>query len=98
MPVGQQPWRLEKFEERYEAWAERDKADDELRLVVVNWLMNRHDDPFLGMARQDGFDDLWFGWIPGSGDGRGNMVACSFRADRTRGVIECNDITTLSYP
>ena len=35
----------------------------------TEWLMSRLEDPYQGVTRADGFDNLWYGTVPGSAHG-----------------------------
>lgn len=93
-------WRLVEFIERFEMWAEREgvNVDTDLRIVVRSWLMSRMEDPFQGVRRVPGFDTLWSGVVPGSHDGRGNVVNCSYFVDVAARVVKCDNFGLLSWP
>ena len=58
-------------------WIERELPSDDLRLTVTAWILTRYDDPYQGVQREPGFDNLWFGEIPRPprrGDGRRMLV------------------------
>jgi hypothetical protein len=95
---GASTWRLEGFGECLDEWAEREQPVVDLRAVVTAWVIARFDDPYQGVRREPGFETLWFGAVPNSGDGRGNAVACSYWIEETTRTVRCNSITTLSQP
>jgi hypothetical protein len=71
-------WALIDFGERIDSWVLAETPTDSVRLIVTAWVMTRFDDPYQGMRRQPGFDNLWFGVVPGTYDGRGKVVCCSY--------------------
>jgi hypothetical protein len=73
-------------------------APDDLRLLVTAWVMTRYDDPYQGVRRADGFANLWFGQIPKSDDGRGNVVTCSYWIEESSRRVTCDCFATLSLP
>lgn len=90
-------WSLEGFEEALDIWAERESADVDLRLVVTAWIFSRHDDPYVGVRREAGFDNLWFGPIPASLRAQ-KVVVCSYWITESTRTIRCDSIATLSLP
>lgn len=98
MPSSSPPWKLENFIERFEAWVQRDSPEDDLRLIVTDWITTRYSTPYQGVDRQVGFDNLWYGHIPNSGDGCGNVVTCSYWIRESSHTVYCNDFSVLSYP
>lgn len=86
------------FLEQLDSWIERETPGDDLRLIVTVWVLSRGDDPYVGVRREPGFENLWFGPVAGSEDGSGRVVACSYWIDETRRVVRCDSIATLSLP
>jgi hypothetical protein len=76
---------------------DRESPSDDMRLVVINWIMNRHDDPYRGMRREDRFANLWFGAIRETQMGA-TMVTCSYWIYESGRTVRCNDICTLNQP
>ena len=68
MPIGANPWKLENFAERFDAWADLESPDGDLRCVVMAWVLTRGDDPYEGVRREPDFENLWFGEVPDSGN------------------------------
>ena len=97
MPGELKEWKLERFPEAIDAWIERESPNDDMRLIVLEWIMNRHDDPYLGMRREEGFPNLWFGPIRGTQAG-GAVVTCSYWINERSRTVRCNDICTLNRP
>jgi hypothetical protein len=92
---GPPDWRLVRFLDAVEAWIERESPDDDMRLLVMNWIMNRHDDPYRGMRRVDGHPNLWFGPIRET-QSQGTVVTSSYWIYELTRTVRCNDICTLS--
>ena len=93
----QSPWRLEGFVERFEAWASHDRPTADERLLVLSWVMTRYDDPYHGVMRADGFENLWFGVIPAT---RGPTVAivCSYFIVEQSRTVRCDNFARLGLP
>jgi hypothetical protein len=89
-------WKLERFPEAIDRWIDRESPDDEIRLIVINWIINRHDDPYRGMRRED-HPNLWFGPIRDT-QAAGAVVTCSYWIYESTRRIVCNDICTLNQP
>jgi hypothetical protein len=93
-PTG---WKLTRFPECIDRWVQREAPNDDIRLRVLDWIMGRHDDPYQGMRREEGFPNLWFGAIPCTESGWA-VVTCSYWIHERVRVITCNDICTLNQP
>lgn len=91
-------WTLVGFLDRLDAWAERESPSQDLRNVVTEWILTRYDDPYQGMRREKGFPNLWFGTVPNTADGAGNVVVCSYWIEESRRVVRCDSFATLSQP
>lgn len=78
-------------------WAEREDIDQDLRLVVTAWIFTRAEDPFGGgVRREPGFENLWFGAIPNSHDGKGHIVVCSYWVHVANSTVACDNFGLLS--
>jgi hypothetical protein len=44
------------------------------------------------------FENLWHGAIPGSDDGAGRVVACSYWIVESQHLVRCNSFATLGLP
>ncbi len=95
---GASGWHLEGFLERFDAWAEGQSPSDDLRLVVMSWILTRFDDPYRGVRRETGFPNLWYGVVPDSNDGTDHVVVCSFWIEETARHVRCDSFATLSLP
>jgi hypothetical protein len=92
-------WLLRGFQERLDEWIDLEHPEDWLRVIVVNWVLSRIDDPYVGMRREGGFANLWFGVIPGTGDfAEGVAVVCSLWIEEAEHQVRCDRIATLSWP
>ncbi len=98
MPDGAPSWTLENFIDRFDAWVERESPRDDVRVVVMDWILTRHDDPYQGMRREAGFQNYWFGSVPDSQDGSGNMVTCAYWINESDRIVSCDIFGTLSLP
>jgi hypothetical protein len=92
------PWHLEGFAARLDEWIDLERPDDWLRVLVGNWVLSRIEDPYDGLRREPGFDNFWFGIIPGSLDVDGTAVACSLWMSEISHGVRCDRIATLSWP
>ena len=91
-------WRLERFLSEFDAWVERERPSDDLRVIVMEWLVGRQDDPYRGVQREPGFDNLWFGAVPDSNDGADRVVTCSYWIVESEHLVRCNSFATLGLP
>ena len=91
-------WRLERFLTEFDLWTERESPSDDLRVVVTEWIVGRQDDPYRGVRREPQFENLWFGAVPGSDDGGGRVVVCSYWIVETQHLVRCNSFATLGLP
>lgn len=98
MPDRTSRWELLGFLDELDAWAERECAADDLLLIVTSWLMTRGDDPYRGVSRVSGFENLWFGPVPDSDDGAGHVVVCSYWIQESKRSVRCNSFATLTLP
>jgi hypothetical protein len=91
-------WSLEDFEVWLDRWIAQEAPDEDLRLVVTAWVLSRFDDPYAGVRREHGFDNLWFGQVPFSVHNGHQVVVCSYWIFESRRVLRCNSIATLNLP
>jgi hypothetical protein len=69
----------------------------ELRTAVVDWIATRYEDPYQGVARQAGFDNLWWGPVPRTYRA-GAVVTCSYWIIERDGVVRCDLFGTHNVP
>ena len=50
------------------------------------------------MKRVPEIDNLWYGVVPGSNDGRGNVVVCVYFIYEATRTVLCDNCSTLSLP
>jgi hypothetical protein len=91
-------WKLEGFLERFDAWAEREVLTPDQRVFVIHWIMSRSEDPYQGVRREPGFPNLWWGVVPNSSDGKGNVVVCSYWIQETTRTVRCDNFGLLRWP
>jgi hypothetical protein len=91
-------WTLERFGECLDQWIERDQPPQDVRLVVTSWVLSRFEDPYLGVRREGGFDNLWYGTVPQSRHGNAQAVLCSYWISERAHTVTCESIATLSLP
>jgi hypothetical protein len=91
-------WTLEGFDDRLEAWIERESPRTELTVNVATWVMTRYDNPYQGVRRAEGFENLWFAVLPGSRHGAGKVVVCAYWIEELQHVVRCASIATLNEP
>jgi hypothetical protein len=92
------PWQLIGFIERLDTWIDVERPADDLRLIVTAWVIGRVDDPYQGVRRERGFPNLWFGTIPNTTHGTGQVVVCSYWIEETTRSVRCDSIATLDWP
>ncbi len=95
---ARQAWWLEGFEECLDRWIEIENPPTGLTVLVADWVFTRAEDPYQGVRREVGFDNLWYGPVPGSGHGQGEAVACSYWVEERNRIVRCNSISTLGQP
>ena len=93
-----QSWRQQAFEERLDEWIALEEPAEVTRAIVGGWLLSRIDDPYEGLRRQVGFDNLWFGVIPGTKSSDNTVVVCSMWIRELEHVVRCDRIGTPAWP
>lgn len=91
-------WRLIGFEDRLDEWQRNESADEDLLLIILPWIMSRFEDPYQGMKREPEFENLWFGPVPHTYDGQGNVVVCSYWIEEAGHSVRCDSFATLALP
>ena len=91
-------WEFRNFGECLDAWIDQTRPDDDLRLIVTQWVMARHDDPFEGVSRQAPHPNMWFARIRDTYRPPGTMVTCSYWVFADERVVYCDRIQTLNLP
>lgn len=98
MPGSDPVWSLVGFGERMDAWIDLEEPQDDLRIAVASWALSRFDDPYQGVRREPGFENLWYGVIPGTQHGDNQVVVCSYWIEERTHVVRCDSIATLALP
>jgi len=92
------PWTLKNFNAWLDRWQDQENPSVDLAFTVTEWVMTRAMDPRKDAAPDPGQPDLWFAWVPQSGDGCGNAISCSYRIDPVARTVTCNIICSLPWP
>jgi hypothetical protein len=91
-------WRLERFVDAHQTWAQEQAPDGDLRRHVALWIFTRMEDPYQGVERQvDVAGNFWWGWIPGSRKGD-SLVTCSYWIYEQQHLVRCDNFATLGLP
>jgi hypothetical protein len=93
-------WRLIGFQERFDEFltAEGLAGYGDLELMVLLWIHARARNPYEGVRREPGFDDLWWGKVPGSADNLGRVVTCAYFIHEADDTVQCAMFGWLSGP
>jgi hypothetical protein len=94
---GPTSWQLAGFEDALDRWIDIDQPSIDLRVIVGDWIFTRYDDPFSGVSRELGFDNLWVGVVPGT-QRDGTVVVCSYFVYSAARVIAASGLSTLNLP
>lgn len=97
MPPEPAGWILENAIGALDSWAQREDPSLDLRVIVAEWAHSRYANPYAGLRREPGFDNLWFGPIPDT-SAAGHVVTCTLFIDEHRHVVRFDNFTTLSRP
>lgn len=85
-------WRLDRFEVELDAWADREGVPPDLLLPILAWIVGRVDDPYLGVQRAQGFENLWHGSVPDTFDPlSGRLVTCSYWIEEHTKSVRCDN-------
>jgi hypothetical protein len=90
-------WRLENFDVRLDAWIANESPDEDLRIIVTEWVIGRFDNPYTDVSREAEFPNLWFGAIPDSQHGD-RVVVCSYWVLEDERLVRCDQIASLRRP
>jgi hypothetical protein len=90
-------WILERFGECLDQWIDSEAPPQDVRLVVTEWVLSRFDDPYNGVRREQGFENLWYGTVPRSRHG-GEAVLCAYWVNEREHMVVCESIATLTLP
>lgn len=92
------PWTLQDFLLRLDQWASQEGASPDLRLEVTAWIFSRADDPYQGVRRAPGFDNLWYGQIPHTVHESDQAVMCAYWVHEQSRTVRCDRFGTLRMP
>lgn len=95
--AGDGDWLVLGWEDCLERWITVEHPPQELRSIVVNWLMTRLDDPHQGVRRMPEFVGWWFGKVAGS-DAGFSAVYCTYQINGAERVVQVRSISTLNRP
>ena len=97
-----QPWVLQDFVSRFDAWVDQEHPLDDLRVYVLDWIFSRVRDPYADARRVAGFADYWQAVVPGSehfdDHGERCAVVCLFWLDASDRRVRCDQFASLSLP
>ena len=98
LPDSSRPWFLENFLERLDQWVDLGGPPERVGRAATAWIMTRLDDPYFGVRREPGFDNLWFGPIPGTQHGNNLVAACSYWIFERESRLRCDGFASLTLP
>lgn len=98
LPEAPQAWFLERFLEKLDQWVDLEAPPDHSRLAATAWIMTRLDDPYLGVRRAMGFENLWYGPVAGSQHGSGLVATCSYWIFEREHRLRCDSFASLTRP
>lgn len=85
-------WVLLRFETELDAWADREGVPPDVLLPILVWILGRIDDPYAGVQRAEGFENLWHGWVPHTyGLVQDRVVTCSYWIDEAARTVRCDN-------
>jgi hypothetical protein len=91
-------YELVNFLPRFDEWVDLESPADEIRAAVLSWMFTRAENPYLGVKRTEGFVNLWYGAVPHTEHGAGDVVVCSYFINESERAVKCNGFATLSTP
>jgi hypothetical protein len=98
VPEPQTPWSLDGFLDCFDRWADQEKPSEGVRFIVMEWILGRAENPYVGVRREPGFDNLWFGPIPRTQQPDGTVTACAYWIYETTRTVRCDSFATLETP
>ena len=98
MPKSAPAWKLEGFLDRLDAWIAHESPTEDLRYIVTEWILTRFENPYQGVRRDGDLPNLWFGRVPDSHDGTGQVVVCSYWIEESKHTVRCDNFATLTLP
>jgi hypothetical protein len=61
-------------------------------------VLSRFDDPYQGVHREPGFENLWYGAVPETRHDGDQVVVCSYWIEERTRTVRCDSIATLGLP
>lgn len=98
MPDAPSDWTLQGFLERLDTWIAESQPPDPVRRTVTAWIFSRMIDPYKGVSREPGFENLWFGTVPNSQHRDGQVVVCAYWILEQERTVRCDSFATLPLP
>lgn len=100
--TGPQPWNLQDFVPRFDAWVDQEHPLEDLRVYVLDWIFTRTSDPYADARRVPGFADYWQAVIPSSEHfdehAERCVVVCLFWLNASARSVQCDRFASLSLP
>ena len=91
-------WRLVDFSTHIERWIAQDAPSIDLRVVVIDWLVSRADDPYQGVRRWPGADAWWHGEIPLTRTSDSRAVHVNYVIEERTHSVNRRGLATLDLP
>lgn len=91
-------WTLQDFLLRFDQWAAQETPSDDLRLEVIAWILSHAEDPYQGVRRESGFDNLWYGPIPFTQHDPDQAVICAYWIHEQSRTVRCERFGSLTLP
>lgn len=79
-------------------WVEIESPDEATQQRVIDWIGERRKDPTQGVRRELDIPHLWHGRIPGTLDGAGTMVTCTYQILAQTRIVRCMGIGRVGLP
>lgn len=92
------PYRPDGFDDHFDDWVVREQPSEHLRAAVLNWMLSRCEQPYDGVGREAGFENLWYGRVPGTEQGAGLVVVCAYFIHEREHRLQCSSIGTIGLP
>ena len=90
MAPGRGRWTLARFDDEFDLWVERARPSDDIKVVVLDWVISRFDDPYSGAVREPNFDNLWRARIPETTNDASELVYCVYFIRESQNVVTCH--------
>jgi hypothetical protein len=84
--------------ECFDEWYEVGALNADQRIFIIDWIMSRAEDPYQGVQRERGFENLWWGVIPNTDDDAGKVVVCTYWVNESSRTVRCDMLALLNRP